>query len=100
MSTPSYHDLHITTEQIERTSIFNLPYGLEVNCTRVSGWQLWDHNQTPDFVPGSAVQPKGPKLIAGEYDKPGLRLDVAGHVIVDSLIPATPEEIIDEPHHD
>ena len=35
-SSPSYHDLHITTAQIQRMSIFNLPYGLEVACTRVA----------------------------------------------------------------
>jgi hypothetical protein len=65
---PSYHDLFITTEEMPRTSIFNLPYGLEVSCTRVRGWSLWS----------------GPTLVAGEYDK-GLRLDVNGVVICDSL---------------
>ena len=33
-------DLHITTAQIPRTSIFNLPYGLQVTCNRVAGWEL------------------------------------------------------------
>jgi hypothetical protein len=33
---PSYHDLHITTAQIPRTSIFNLPYGLLVTCDRTA----------------------------------------------------------------
>lgn len=64
----SYHDLHITTAKIRRTSIFNLPYGYEVTCTRVGGWRLWHDGD----------------LIAGEYDS-GLILDVAGSVIVDSL---------------
>lgn len=80
---PRYHDLHITTAQIPRTSIFNLPYGLQVTCSRVSGWELWDMNQVqhPKGLPASrGVQ------IAGEYDGPEkwLVLDVAGHVIVDS----------------
>jgi hypothetical protein len=66
---PSYHDLHITTAAVARTSIFNLPFGLMVTCTRTAGWELWEHE----------------KLIAGEYDDHGLRLDVAGHVVVDSL---------------
>lgn len=74
---PTYHDLHITTARLGRKSIFNLPYGYEVSCTRVSGWCLWlHHDETP---------PRTEK-IAGEYDGPGqwLILDVAGHVIVDS----------------
>lgn len=65
----SYHDLCITTADIPRTSIFDLPYGYEVTCTRVGGWCLW----------WEAVQ------VAAEYGSRGLRLDVAGHVICDSL---------------
>lgn len=66
---PSYHDLHITTKDIERTSLSDLPHGYEVSCNRVSGWCLW----------------KRSVLVAGEYDAPRwLVLDVAGHVIVDS----------------
>ena len=68
VETSSYHDLHITTADIPRTSIFNLPYGYEVSCTRVSGWRLWRETA----------------LVAGEYDQ-GLRLDVGGHVICDNL---------------
>lgn len=69
MSQSSYHDLHITTAELPRTSIFDLPYELMVTCTRGGGWELYRNN----------------RLIAGEYDENGLRLDVAGHVIVDSL---------------
>ena len=68
---PSYHDLYVTTEQIPRTRLFDLPYGLEVNCSRVTGWTLWDMNPPPSEI-------------AGEYDTNWLVLDVAGHVIVDS----------------
>lgn len=68
---PSYHDLFITTEAIERTSIFNLPYGLFVTCNRTTGWELWDG------VGNDAT------LVAGEYDDKWLVLDVAGHTIVD-----------------
>lgn len=71
---PSYHDLHITTEHIPRTAIFDLPYGYEVSCNRVGGWCLWLND----------------KRVAGEYDE-GLRLDVAGVVICDSLTPVVPE---------
>lgn len=77
---PSYHDLYITTENIPRTSIFNLPYCLTVMCSRVTGWQLWD-------LSGGYI---GGIVLAGEYEGPGkwLVLDVNGHVIVDSRRPA------------
>lgn len=76
MSRPSYHGLHITTAEIERTSIFNLGYGLVVQCTHVAGWQLWRNaSDLRDWT-----------LLAGEYDGPGkwLVLDVNGTVIMDS----------------
>lgn len=80
---PSYHDLHITTPTIARTSISNLPFRVQVHCTRVGGWQAW------------ALQEDSHReeLLGGEYDydpenanDPGrwLVLDVAGHVICDS----------------
>lgn len=73
---PSYHDLHVTTPDIPRASVFNLPYGLQVMCTRVSGWELWR----------TAAHPADWVLLAGEYAAPEkwLVLDVDGHVIVDS----------------
>lgn len=69
---PTYHDLFITTAHLERTSIFNLPHGYLVTCTRAAGWEL----RTDE------------KLVAGEFMDAGLRLDIAGHVIVDNLNPA------------
>jgi hypothetical protein len=67
---PTYHDLHITTAQIPRTSIFNLSYGLQVTCNRAAGWVLSSGNV----------------ILAGEYEEPEkwLVLDVAGHVIINS----------------
>jgi len=72
---PSYHDLFITAPDIERTSIFNLGYNLEVSCTRTGGWRLW-----------AKPFDKMSTLLGGEYDGPDrwLILDVAGHVIVNS----------------
>jgi len=64
--------LYITTAEIARTSIFNLPYGYQVSCDRVGGWCLWRKNEY------------GENQVASEYGE-GLRLDVGGHVIVDSL---------------
>lgn len=75
----SYHDLHITTSKIPRTSIFNLPFGLMVACTRTGGWELFEDD-------GNSF-----KSIAGEYGEDKLRLDIAGHVIVDSLTPSPPK---------
>jgi predicted DNA-binding ribbon-helix-helix protein len=74
---PSYHDLHITCEDMERTSIFNLAYNIRVQCTRCGGWEVW---HKPDRY-------RDEELLAGEYAGPGkgLILDVAGHVIVDSI---------------
>jgi hypothetical protein len=71
---PSYHDLHITTETIPRTTIFDLPFGLVVTCSRTAGWALWQGND---------------RCLAGEYEgaERWLVLDVAGHVICDSRKP-------------
>jgi hypothetical protein len=69
VTSPSYHDVHVTTEVLKRTSIFNLPYGYELTCNRVGGWTLWG----PDRA-----------QVASEYGV-GLRIDVEGHVICDSL---------------
>ena len=66
----SYHDLEIETSEIQKTSISNLPYGLEVTCSRTSGWELWDNNGPASLV------------IAGEYDTNWLRLTVGDTVIV------------------
>lgn len=68
--TPSYHDVFVTTEGIERISISDLPFGYELSCNRVGGWCLWGADNG---------------LIAAEYGGAGLRIDVAGHVICDSL---------------
>lgn len=66
---PSYHALHVTTTAIPRTAISDLPYGYEVTCNRVGGWCLWWRRTQ----------------VASEYGTSGLRLDVGGHVICDSL---------------
>lgn len=80
-SAPTYHDLHITTARMERTRLFNLPFRVSVRCSRVAGWQVW----------ALATMGDAEELLGGEYDGPlGLRLDVGGLVIVDSLSAATP----------
>jgi hypothetical protein len=74
---PSYHDLHVTAPGITRTSLFDLPFDLQVICTRASGWGLW------------RIRALESTLLAGEYEGEDkwLVLDVAGHVIVDSRPP-------------
>jgi hypothetical protein len=73
-TTPTYHDLYITTPTIERTRLFDLPYELYVQCSRVGGWQVWRRPRGQDD-----------ELVGGEYDLDDwLVLDVKGHVIVDS----------------
>jgi hypothetical protein len=71
---PSYHDVFVTTREIPRTSVFDLPYGYELSCTRVGGWQLIRH---PDSGPAAVV--------AEEYSSHHwLVIDVAGHTVLDS----------------
>jgi hypothetical protein len=72
----SYHDLYITTKDISRTRLFNLPFSLMVICTRAGGWELWD-------MRGGF---ESSELLAGEYagaDK-WLVLEENEHVILDS----------------
>lgn len=78
---PTYHDLHITTPKIARTSIFNLPFRVQVHCTRVGGWTVWAMKE------GTLPEEE----LGGEYgyvaetgEGNWLVLDVAGHVICDS----------------
>jgi hypothetical protein len=69
---PNCGDLHVTTAKIPRTPIAQLP-GYHVTCARTHGWELW------------ATTNQGPNLVAGEFHRDGLCLDVNGVAIVDSL---------------
>ncbi|QDH83663.1 hypothetical protein [Achromobacter phage Motura] len=74
MTTPrSYHDLFITTPDIERTSISDLPFPLMVTCSRLGGWELWS---------GCSADSK---LLAGEYHSKGIKLECQGVVLVNTL---------------
>ena len=74
---PTYHDLHITTPTIERTSIFNLPFRVQVTCSRVGAWQVWARAE--GRMLGSDALPDE------NLGEDGFRLDVAGFVIHDSM---------------
>ena len=86
---PSYHDLYVTTAEISRAKLFSLPYGLQVTCSRVAGWELWQ----------TATELKNWQLLGGEYGGPEhwLVLDVDGHVIVDSRPGSEPKTTSEEP---
>lgn len=82
---PSHHDVHVTTSRMKRTSITDLPYGYELACTPTGGWVLWGPSSERAWT-GQVSD--GELGIASEYG-PGLRIDVAGHVICDSLTKQT-----------
>lgn len=70
----SYHDLYITTNEIPRTSISDLPFGVEVSCDRTTGWVVY-YKQFK----------KEPVCMGSEFDEENwLVLDVKGTIIVDS----------------
>lgn len=75
---PSYHDLYVTTASIPRQRLFDLPYSYRVTCFRTAGWELWES-------PGRCIG-RDDKLVAGEYGPKGLRLDINGVVICNSLL--------------
>jgi len=79
MGVPTYHDLHITTKDIKRTSIFNLPFNIQVICTRAGGWEVWDTH--------GSIEMKIWTILGGEYEGPEkpLRLDVGRKTIVNSF---------------
>jgi len=70
----SYHDLYITTPNCARIALFNLPFRVQVQCTRVGGWEVWAKKE------GKLPE----ELLGSEYGETWLVLDVAGHVICDS----------------
>lgn len=82
----SYHDTFITTKIIPRTSIFNLPFRTRIQCSRVSGWEVWalKERELPE------------ELLGAEYSfEFPLRLDIRGKfIIVDSFDMLPEPEII------
>lgn len=68
-------DVFVTTQQIPRTDVSRLPYGVVLTYTRVGDWSL---GYTP-----VADQPFHTKAI--NLSKDGLRVDIDGHVIFDTI---------------
>ena len=76
----SYHDVYVTTELVPRTSLFNLPYNIELRCTRIAGWELIENTC------GVTKQPTEARILGSEYGADaGLTIDVAGTTILDCL---------------
>lgn len=73
----SYHDLYVTTPTMERTQFSRLSFSYFVLCTRTAGWELWNTGPDGDLMKAT--------LVAGEYHSIGLRLEVDGEPICDSL---------------
>ena len=73
--------LWVTTDAIPRTLFATLPAGFEVVCTHTTGWQFWFHakDDTGELV---SVKLAEEFPMAGTH---GLRLEVQGFVICDSL---------------
>ena len=65
----TYRDVYVTTRDIRRTSLYDLPVTVILICDRVGGWTLWADDE----------------LLGSEFDnEKWLRVDVAGSAIVDS----------------
>lgn len=79
---PSYHALNLTTKTIPRTPLVQLQDRIDVTCGVGSGWEAWrivTNNDPKASKPTTAVR------LGGEFTPDNwLRLDVAGHIIVDS----------------
>lgn len=53
----SYHDVMVIVDGVEY-NLFNSPFGYQLTCSRVSGWELW-------YWLGDI---KDAKLIGGEFN--------------------------------
>ena len=64
----SYHDIYITTENIDRIAISNLSFGYQLRCCRVGGWEFWYQE----------------KLVASEFGDEWLVIECGDNLILDS----------------
>lgn len=75
----SYHGIYITTVDIPRTSLFDLPYGYELVITRVCGCVLYYN---------SGRREEEPRVVASEFplsSDAGLKVEYGREVLCDSL---------------
>ena len=79
---PSYHALNLTTKTIPRTPLVRFQDRIDVTCGKVSGWEAWHIVTNTD---PKAHKPTTAVRLGGEFTPDNwIRLDVAGHIIVDS----------------
>lgn len=67
----NYHDVVVFVDG-KRYPLSKATYGLQLQCCRVSGWQLWFSWKSTN------------RLIGGEYDSEDFRVEVNGFVICQS----------------
>ncbi len=75
----SYHGIYITTVDIPRTSLFDLPYGYELVITRVCGCVLYYN---------SGSREEEPRVVASEFplsSDAGLKVEYGREVLCNSL---------------
>jgi hypothetical protein len=68
---PSYHDVVVFAGD-QRLRLFDCSYGLQLQCTRSAGWELWN------------VWDGKEEFLAGEYSSKPLRIEVRGVVICET----------------
>ncbi len=75
----SYHGIYITTVDMPRTSLFDMPYGYELVISRVCGCVLYYRQGTRD---------EEPRVVASEFplsDKGGIKVEYGKEVLCNSL---------------
>ena len=59
----------------EETYVLARNYELELTYTKVAGWRLWRH---------PIYQPQESQLLGGEFDEPGLSIEIGGIVVLNN----------------
>ena len=59
----------------EETYVLARNYELELTYTKVAGWRLWRH---PIHTPQES------QLLGGEFDEPGLSIEIGGRVVLNN----------------
>lgn len=75
----SYHGIYITTVDMPRTSLFDMPYGYELVISRVCGCVLYYRQGTRD---------EEPRVVASEFPLSslgGMKVEYGNEVLCDSL---------------
>ncbi len=80
MARYSYHDVHLTLSDGKRQRLGDMPFNIELSCTRVGGWQVWVMNTDPGARSGNRL--------GSEYDPVDwLVVDIDGVPICQRCMP-------------